>query len=210
MQQRLVVLCWIRQKVTQHQAAKLAGVSRATAKRNVAIYREGGVVALQQWNWCVFVKFLVKSLNIELLFLPSYSPNLNLIERLWKFTKKKVLYGRHYDTFAAYCGAIDGCLGKIEIDHRKKLSSLMTHNFQTFRNASFWPHRVYVVEGQSEAMACFDWRKEPAQGHNENADSTINTSRKRERRTNQIASENPEIKQSKRYESLSVVDAAGE
>ena len=89
------------------------------------------------YQHCVLVKDLAKSLNIELLFLPSYSPNLNLIERLWKFTKKKVLYGRHYDTFAAFCGAIDGDLGKIEIDHRKKLKSLMTDNFQTFRNASF-------------------------------------------------------------------------
>ena len=75
------------------------------------------------------VKDLAKSLNIELLFLPSYSPNLTLIERLWKFTKKMVLYGRHYDTFPAFCGAIDGCLGKRETDHRKELKSLMTHKF---------------------------------------------------------------------------------
>ena len=90
-----------------------------------------------RYQHCVLVKDLAKSLNIELLFLPSYSPNLNLIERLWKFTKKKVLYGRHYDTFAAFCGAIDGCLGKIETEHRKELKSLMTHKFQTFRNTSF-------------------------------------------------------------------------
>ena len=83
------------------------------------------------------VKNLAKSLNIEWLFLPSYSPNLTLIERLWKFTKKKVLYGRHYDTFPAFCGAINACLGKTETEHRKELKSLMTHKFQTFQNASF-------------------------------------------------------------------------
>ena len=103
----------------------------------MAIYLEGGVAALRQFHWCVFVKFLVKSLNIELLFLPSYSPNLNLIERLWKFTKKMVLYGRHYDTFATFCGEIDAFPGKIETDHRKELKSLMIHHFQTFGNASF-------------------------------------------------------------------------
>ena len=75
------------------------------------------------------VKDLAKSLNIEWLFLPSYSPNLTLIERLWKFTKKMVLYGHHYDTFPAFCGAINACLGKREIDHRKELKSLMTHKF---------------------------------------------------------------------------------
>jgi len=32
-------------------------------------------------------------LKIELLFLPAYSPNLNLIERLWKFVKKPLLSG---------------------------------------------------------------------------------------------------------------------
>ena len=32
------------------------------------------------------VKALASQLGITLLFLPSYSPNLNLIERLWKFT----------------------------------------------------------------------------------------------------------------------------
>ena len=34
--------------------------------------------------------------NIKLVFLPVYSPNLNLIERLWKFFKKKVLYNKYY------------------------------------------------------------------------------------------------------------------
>jgi len=96
-----------------------------------------GLAALLQFHWCALFKLLAKSFYIELLFLPSYSPNLNLIERLWKFTKKKVLYGRFYDTFAVFCGAINACLGKTETKHRKELKSLMTHKFQTFRNASF-------------------------------------------------------------------------
>jgi transposase len=90
-----------------------------------------------RYQHCALVMDLAKSLNIDLLFLPSYSPNLNLIERLWKFIKKKVLYGRHYGTFAAFCGVIDGCLSKIDTEHRKELKSLMTHNFQTFQDVSF-------------------------------------------------------------------------
>jgi transposase len=90
-----------------------------------------------RYQHCALVMDLAKSLNIELLFLPSYSPNLNLIERLWKFIKKKVLYGRHYDTFEAFRGAIDRCLSKIGSEYRKELKSLMTHSFQTFQDISF-------------------------------------------------------------------------
>ena len=81
-------------------------------------------------------RFLAKSLHIHLEFLPSYSPNLNLIERLWKFVKQEALYARHYGSFADFKAAIDGCLAKIPTDHRSKLKTLMTHQFQTFDNVS--------------------------------------------------------------------------
>lgn len=90
-----------------------------------------------RYQHCALVMDLAKSLNIHLEFLPSYSPNLNLIERLWKFIKKQVLYGRHYATFEEFRAAIDGCLAKIPTEHRDKLKSLMTHNFQTFDPTSF-------------------------------------------------------------------------
>ena len=90
-----------------------------------------------RYQHCALVMDLAKTLNIHLEFLPAYSPNLNLIERLWKFIKKQVLYGKHYGTFQDFYGAINGCLAKIPTDHREKLNSLMTHNFQTFNPASF-------------------------------------------------------------------------
>lgn len=40
--------------------------------------------------------------NIKLVFLPAYSPNLNLIERLWKFFKKKVLYNKYYKNIKVF------------------------------------------------------------------------------------------------------------
>jgi transposase len=43
-----------------------------------------------RYQKCQLVQDLAKSLDIELLYLPSYSPNLNLIERLWKFVKNQV------------------------------------------------------------------------------------------------------------------------
>lgn len=90
-----------------------------------------------RYQHCALVMDMAKVLNIHLEFLPSYSPNLNLIERLWKFIKKQALYGRHYATFLEFRAAIDDCLAKIPTDHREDLNSLMTHNFQTFDPASF-------------------------------------------------------------------------
>lgn len=89
-----------------------------------------------RYQRCALVQNLAASLNIELLFLPSYSPNLNLIERLWKFIKKKSLYGRHHDTFANFRATIDDCLNQLATTHRSELETLMTHNFQTFDNVS--------------------------------------------------------------------------
>ena len=47
-----------------------------------------------------------KSLNIDLLYLPPYTPNLSLIERVWKFFKKKVLRDHYYPTFNEFFEAI--------------------------------------------------------------------------------------------------------
>ncbi|MFN4894543.1 MAG: transposase [Pseudomonadota bacterium] len=43
---------------------------------------------------------------MKIIFLPPYSPNLNLIERLWRFLKKIVLYNRCYERFADFKAAI--------------------------------------------------------------------------------------------------------
>ena len=80
------------------------------------------------------VQALAESLKIDLLFLPSYSPNLNLIERLWRFTKKEALYGRYHATFADFKAAIEDTLSGLPTKHKAKLASLMTLNFQTFEN----------------------------------------------------------------------------
>ncbi|WGZ94165.1 MAG: hypothetical protein QJT81_20665 [Candidatus Thiothrix putei] len=57
-----------------------------------------------------------------------------LIKRLWKFVKKKCLYSKYYDKFPAFKAAITNCLDKLDTDHKKELTQLMTTNFQTFKN----------------------------------------------------------------------------
>ena len=63
-----------------------------------------------RYQKCKMVYALAARLNIELLFLPAYSPNLNLIERLWKFVKKQVLYSKYYSDFSHFRGSITDCL----------------------------------------------------------------------------------------------------
>jgi transposase len=82
------------------------------------------------------VKALAEQLGIALLFLPSYSPNLNLIERLWRFMKRKAAYGRYHPTFADFRAAVEEVLEGVPTTHANKLASLMTLNFQEFDDVS--------------------------------------------------------------------------
>jgi transposase len=82
------------------------------------------------------VQALAGSLGITLLFLPSYSPNLNLIERLWKFIKRRSIYGRYHPTFAEFRAAIEKTIAELSTTHASSLATLMTLNFQRFETVS--------------------------------------------------------------------------
>jgi hypothetical protein len=57
------------------------------------------------------------------------APNLNLIERYWKFFKKKILYGRYYETFSLFKSACEAFF--TPSDHYKaELRTLLADNFQ--------------------------------------------------------------------------------
>ncbi len=75
------------------------------------------------------VQNYIKDSKIELIFLPPYSPNLNLIERVWKFFKKKVLYNKYYETFEEFRNASKTFFRYIK-KYKKELSSLLMDNFQ--------------------------------------------------------------------------------
>jgi transposase len=82
------------------------------------------------------VKDVAAALNIELLFLPGYSPNLNLIERLWRFIKREALYGRYHACFADFKAAIEEVIAQMPSKHNDRLASLLTLNFQVFDSVS--------------------------------------------------------------------------
>jgi transposase len=87
-----------------------------------------------RYQRCELVQSLARELGIRLLFLPSYSPNLNLIERLWRFVRKQSLNSTWFDSFEQFQAAIDDCLDKVATDHRQESDTLFVHEFQRFED----------------------------------------------------------------------------
>ena len=85
-----------------------------------------------RYQHCKLVMAKAIELNIELCFLPPYSPNLNLIERLWKFVKKQCLYSHYYADFNSFRSAISTCLKRTHTTYKTDLDSLLSMNFQCF------------------------------------------------------------------------------
>ena len=67
--------------------------------------------------------------KIQLIYLPPYSPNLNLIERYWKFFKKTVLHNRYYETFEEFKQSCKNFFRKRK-KYLPELQSLLTENFR--------------------------------------------------------------------------------
>jgi transposase len=88
-----------------------------------------------RYQRCTLVQSVADTLGIELLYVPAYSPNLNFIERLWKFVKKQCLYSKYYPDFSAFTSAIEDCLAHTQTTHKHALSSLLALNFQSFKKA---------------------------------------------------------------------------
>lgn len=67
--------------------------------------------------------------RLRLVYLPPYSPELNLIERAWKYFKKQVLYNKYYEDLATFRQAAINFFNKID-DHADELMSLLGGGFE--------------------------------------------------------------------------------
>jgi transposase len=81
---------------------------------------------------CAAVTEYAKEHGIALIFLPPYSPNLNLIERFWKLVKGEVLNAAYHGTFEEFKSVIDSSITETGGKHKKKVSTLISDNFQLF------------------------------------------------------------------------------
>ncbi|WKZ19205.1 MAG: IS630 family transposase [Candidatus Jettenia sp. CY-1] len=75
------------------------------------------------------VREYFKDSSIQLLFLPAYSPNLNLIERVWRFFYEKTLYNKYYDMYQKFKTTCLNFFQNISL-YREKLRTLLAENFQ--------------------------------------------------------------------------------
>jgi transposase len=74
--------------------------------------------------------------RFKLIFLPPYSPNLNLIERLWKFFHKRITNNHYFETFEEFKETTFNFFNNLKI-YDKELSTLLTDNFRLAPEANF-------------------------------------------------------------------------
>jgi len=87
-----------------------------------------------KYQTCELVISKARELGIDLLFLPTYSPNLNLIERVWKFVKSKLLGASYIDSFEEYSENISKFIDSLDLDNLFVINSLVSDKFQLFHN----------------------------------------------------------------------------
>ena len=81
---------------------------------------------------CALVQAHARTLGLEFEFLPTDSPNLNLIERSWRWVKKHCLNAQYHEDFAAMKTAIVKTTASAHHEHATALASLLTWNCQLF------------------------------------------------------------------------------
>jgi transposase len=79
----------------------------------------------------LIVQELAAQLGISLVYIPSYSPNLNLIERFWKFAKNK-LRTKYYDDFGLFQETIESIVDSADKENKQDIDKLIGEKVQLF------------------------------------------------------------------------------
>lgn len=77
--------------------------------------------------------WLKKHRRLKMIFLPPYSPNLNLIERLWRFFHQKITNNHYFETFDEFRRTSLKFFKNLNF-YTEELKTLMTDNFQLIPN----------------------------------------------------------------------------
>lgn len=100
-----------------------------------------------RYQKCELVTSLAKELAIELVYLPPYSPNLNLIERLWKFVKGK-LRVKYYSDFGTFKDTINLIIKSSDGACKEQISRLIGEKIQLFDDLKLVCENTYFTPKQ--------------------------------------------------------------
>jgi len=89
-----------------------------------------------RYQKCKIVTELAAQLNVSLVYIPPYSPNLNLIERLWKHVKSK-LRVKYYDNFDEFMAKIDAIIESTDKSNKVAIDKLIGEKVQFFHDDDF-------------------------------------------------------------------------
>lgn len=105
-----------------------------------------------RYQKCEVVTSLAKELAIDLVYLPPYSPNLNLIERLWKFTKGK-LRVKYYSDFVTFKDTIDSIIDGTDTVFKDQVSKLIGEKIQLFDTLTPVCENTFSIPGREKKQA---------------------------------------------------------
>lgn len=105
-----------------------------------------------RYQKCQAVQELAETLGIHLEYIPPYSPNLNLIERLWKFVKGE-LSSKYYDDFDAFRQKIDSIINSTEKKNKTKIDKLIGKGVQLFHGLIPIGENTFVYDKKEEKIA---------------------------------------------------------
>lgn len=88
-----------------------------------------------RYNRCRWLQDWAVDQRIEFIFLPTYSPNLNLIERYWRLLRKEVINSIYYDTYSKFRQGVINFLDNTKL-YKEDIRSLLTLNFRTVGGTS--------------------------------------------------------------------------
>lgn len=105
-----------------------------------------------RYQRCALVQAVAQEVGMELLYLPTYSPNLNLMERWWKFIKKPCLYSKYYPDSESFQQAIGACIEQAPTKHLEELKRLLTLRFPTFAEVPVIGEQQTVSKGSKKKV----------------------------------------------------------
>ena len=89
-----------------------------------------------RYQKCLIVQALAAELNVTLVYIPPYSPNLNLIERLWKHVKSR-LRTKYYNDFDVFKETIDSISDSTDKSDKTPIDKLIGEKIQLFDTKVF-------------------------------------------------------------------------